>query len=131
MRHKYLNFLTQLSNVQTFPSFLSAYRRGLRRYPSSRYTNPFCKMAVYHQVLFFFLALFVLSTSCLPVNELREKRGIMTGGIKGALLGGALGCILPGVSCGTGMKAGAALGAGAGAIKNVQKHQSGLSGMFG
>ena len=52
-----------------------------------------------------------------PVSENREKRGILSGGIKGALLGGAAGAVLPGVSAGKGAKAGGILGAGLGLLK--------------
>jgi len=75
-----------------------------------------------YQVCVLFLAISVVSASVIPFSDndvSREKRGIFSGGIKGALLGGAAGAVLPGVSAGQGAKTGGLLGAGAGLLGHL------------
>ena len=55
-----------------------------------------------------------------------EKRGLASGGLKGAALGGAAGALLPGVSAKQGAAAGGLTGAAVGAIKKHNRSRRGL-----
>jgi len=72
----------------------------------------------------FLLCVMVLSAASMTVNEEvgREKRGVWSGGAKGALLGGAAGWLIPGMSVRHGALLGGGLGAGIGGYKHYQKH---------
>ncbi|GAV02810.1 hypothetical protein RvY_13330 [Ramazzottius varieornatus] len=81
-----------------------------------------------YQICIAFLACFVLSASCVPVEleeNLRVKRaGVVSGGILGAIGGGIAAIFIPGVSVKQGIAGGAAVGAGAGYLKNKKQEDA-------